>query len=404
MARKNRGQFPKPRKENGNWKITYREYLASGVRKRTKCLGRVADTSFAEARNRAQTFLEPINRGSRGSEFADRTMDHLTEYWRTVEKSNLKRSTQDSYQWAIKRILPAFTGAALRDITKPDVQAFLVACSRELSPNSVYDLKAHFSGLLTLAEEIGWIVGNPARGRIRLPPTVRARLAVRKKVVLTPDQFRVLVEALRPPYRTVVTLAVLSGLRRGELAALRWNDVSIGTVVVDEAIYRGILGTPKGHRPERTTRIGEKAYAAILEWKAMAPFTGPDDFLFGIQSNTPIDMHNALAREVKPACRRLGIPVVSWHDLRHTYATWGRQAGVSPEVMQQQLGHASIETTLGIYSHLAAVDDTAAAAVEGFAYGVRVHDSRVQPEAWMRTRSTTAIQHPNATPNRGAGA
>lgn len=255
------------------------------------------------------------------------------------------------------------------DISKRDIQAFPVAASHELAPISVRDLRAHLSGLLTIAEELGWIANNPAKGPIRLLPAVQARIPVRQKVVLTPEEWRLLVEALRQPYSPVVTLAVLTGLRRGELAALRWNDILSDKVVVDEAIYCGTLGTPKGHLPRRIRRMGEKVYSAIQQWRTMAPYTEPSDFLFGIQNNTPIDLHNALAREIRPARRRIGIPVISWHDLRRTYTTWGRQAGVSPEVMRDQFGHASIETTLGIYSQLAFVDNTAAAAVEEFAFG-----------------------------------
>jgi integrase len=363
MARKRRGQFPKPRQENGSWKITYREYLADVVRKRTKCLGTVSEMTFAEARKAAQRFLGPINDVTVASESADKTMSHLIAHWMAVERSNLKLSTQNSYGWAIKRIEPAFSGVALPDITKPDVQSFLVSASHELAPVSVQNLRAHLSGLLTVAEELGWIVGNPAKGRIRLPPAVRARIPVRQKSVMNPEQWRLLVNTLHAPYSTMVVLAVLTGLRVGELAALRWNDISGDRLVVDEAIYRGVLGTPKGHLPKRTSRIGRRAVIAIEEWRSASSRTGQDDFLFGL------NLHNAIRRVIKPACRLLRIPVVSWHDLRHTYTTWGRQAGISPEVMRDQLGHASIKTTLGIYSHMAELDDTAAAAVEGFAYG-----------------------------------
>ena len=62
---------------------------------------------------------------------------------------------------------------------------------------------------------------------------------------------------------------------------------------------------------------------------------------------------------MKPACSRLGLPLVSWHDLRHTYTTWGRKAGVSAETMRDQLGHASVKTTLDIYSHLTDGTDAA---------------------------------------------
>ena len=129
-------------------------------------------------------------------------------------------------------------------------------------------------------------------------------------------------------------------------------------MTVDEAIYRGDLGTPKRSKL-RTVTIGPLAQQALEDWKAQAPFLGPDDFIFAVRTNSPIDLHNALARHVKPACSRLGLPLVSWHDLRHSYTTWGRKAGVSAETMRDQLGHASVKTTLDIYSHLTDGTDAA---------------------------------------------
>lgn len=90
---------------------------------------------------------------------------------------------------------------------------------------------------------------------------------------------------------------------------------------------------------------------AIEEWRSKARFTGPDDFMFGIRTNTPIDLHTAVARHLKPAAVRIGVQVVSWHDLRHTYTTWGRRAGIKAETMRDQLGHSSVLMTLDVYSH-----------------------------------------------------
>ena len=83
----------------------------------------------------------------------------------------------------------------------------------------------------------------------------------------------------------------------------------------------------------------------------MARFKGPDDFMFAIRTNTPIDLHTAVPRHIKPAALRIGIPAVSWHDLRHTYTTWGRRAGIKAETMRDQLGHSSVLMTLDVYSH-----------------------------------------------------
>ena len=78
-------------------------------------------------------------------------------------------------------------------------------------------------------------------------------------------------------------------------------------------------------------------------------------------------MHSALARHIKPTASRLGLPAVSWHDLRHTFTTWGRRAGIKAETMRDQLGHSSVLMTLDVYSH---ADDRAgeAATIERYAW------------------------------------
>ena len=83
----------------------------------------------------------------------------------------------------------------------------------------------------------------------------------------------------------------------------------------------------------------------------MARFTEPDDFMFAIRKNTPIDLHTAVERHLKIAAEAAKVPAVSWHDLRHTYTTWGRLAGMKPEIMRDQLGHSSVLMTLDVYSH-----------------------------------------------------
>ena len=147
-------------------------------------------------------------------------------------------------------------------------------------------------------------------------------------------------------------LAVLGGLRRGELSALRWNDnPRPGVLVVDEGVYRGKLGSPKTRKSEREVAIGEMSQRAINEWQKIAKFTELDHFMFGQRKNTPADLHNAIARRIKPVAVKLGIGSIGWHDLRHTFTTWGRLAGMKAETLRDQLGHSSVLTTLDIYSH-----------------------------------------------------
>jgi integrase len=319
--------------------------------RKTKCLGPVEAMTFREARKEAQRFLEAINDVAPGVEHAEKTVDQLIRQWRAAVKPNLKPSTQDGYEWAFARLLSKFSGCPVADVGKQDIQEFFTCSGRGLSGKSVRDLNAYVSGLFSVAEEWGWLAAgrHPVRGRFHLPENRPAR----SKVILSPGQFQSLLGVLEEPYRSVVAVAALSGLRKGELEALRWRHVGQGELTVDETVYRGRLGTPKTPNSRRRVQIGRFALSALEQWRKRAPFRGPDDFVFGIRTNSPIDLRNVAARHLKPACRRLGVPETSWHDLRHTYVTWGRRQGVAPEVMQRQLGHSSVQTTLGIYSHLA---------------------------------------------------
>ena len=379
-CRRRRGQNPKPYKERDRWKFKYRtdEVQPDGSIRRvqkTKVLGRTDEMSFSEACREARQFVDPIDKLQPGIEHSKRTMADLIQRWRRAIAPNLKRSTCDSYEWGFKRIEPTFGAFKVSEIERPDVQRFLTDAGRSLAPESIHDLRARIRGLLSVAVDWGWIGANPAAGRLRLPK----RRPKRVKSILAPDHFQSLVFVLPRPYSTVFVLAVLGGLRKGEMEALRWLDFSAGKVVVDEAVYRGTLDTPKTDNSNREVRVGPVVQQALAEWREVAPFTAPEDFVFSIKTNSPIDLKNAIERHIKPACRRLGIPEVSWHDLRHTYTTWGRRAGVRAEAMRDQLGHASVTTTLDIYSH---VDDSdrVAEAIERYAAGGKLLPLSVTPD------------------------
>ena len=306
--------------------------------------------TYTEARKEAQRFLQPINDVEPGVEYAEKTMNQLIAQWREIVKPNFKRSTQESYEWAFKRIVRAFGPVPVASVEKADVQAFLTSVARELAPESVRDLRARMRGLLSIAEEWDWIkLGrNRASGRLRLPP----RVPVREKRIPTPYEFRTLVRALRQPYKATVGLAGLGGLRHGELAALRWNDFQGSKVRVDEAVYRGCLGTPKSAKSRRTVSVPAVVLELIEDWRSQCRFKGQDDFAFSIRTNSPIDLNREMERTIKPIAEKLGLPRFSWHDLRHAYTTWGRQAGVEAEIMRDQVGHASVLMTQDVYSHL----------------------------------------------------
>jgi integrase len=139
------------------------------------------------------------------------------------------------------------------------------------------------------------------------------------------------------------------------------NHATGGKADKQQGLKSWRITTPKTAKSRRDVVIGPVAQQAINHWRAacwpstgksMPAFTVPDDFMFAIRTNTPIDLHTAVERHLKVTAKAANVPAVSWHDFRHTYTTWGRLAGMKPEVMRDQLGHSSVLMTLDVYSHV----------------------------------------------------
>jgi integrase len=187
---------------------------------------------------------------------------------------------------------------------------------------------------------------------------------VRSKWVLTKDQAAALLAALPPLPRTLVGLAILSGLRRGELFALHWKDIDQLTRVltVREAIYDGTFSSPKTEAGLRRIPISEATAQLIEAWKRCATRTACDDLVFATRSRKPISPNNVLRRSIFPACDRLGLPHATWLTFRRTYSSWSHDRGVPGKVVAQLMGHANVDTTLNVYTQV--LDDSLRAAVE----------------------------------------
>jgi integrase len=152
----------------------------------------------------------------------------------------------------------------------------------------------------------------------------------------------------------MVGLAILSGLRRGELFALRWKDIDehARMLTVREAVYDGTFGTPKTDAGSRQIPLSETALQLLVEWKALVNSADPEVLVFGTREGTPISPNNVLRRSIFPACSRLGLPHATWLTFRRTYSSWSHDKGVPGKVVAQLMGHTNVDTTLNVYTQV----------------------------------------------------
>ena len=167
-------------------------------------------------------------------------------------------------------------------------------------------------------------------------------------------------------YRDIYSLGALTGMRRSELAGLKWPDIDtksgwLRVVRVRQRIYgHGIVeGQPKTHRSRRTVALSRSAVSVLesikmnqIEMRLKAgPIWQHTDYIFTMENGAPIDPDN-LSREFRRIVREAGLPHGTLHGLRHAYATALLSANVHPAVVQSALGHSSIALTIDTYSHV----------------------------------------------------
>jgi integrase len=156
-----------------------------------------------------------------------------------------------------------------------------------------------------------------------------------------------LIEGADEDWRPMITVASKTGLRLGELLALRWRedvDLVKGQIVVRRSVTRGIVTTPKSGKG-REVDLGDEAITALenaRHLKGPLVFCGDDGRMLG---------KNEVKHPLWRACRKAGLRQIGWHVLRHTYASHLAMRGAPLKAIQELLGHATIEMTMR-YAHL----------------------------------------------------
>src|SRR5207302_1931594 len=199
----------------------------------------------------------------------------------------------------------------LPEIGPAEVQMFLADKSKRFAPWTVHQLRSVLSKIFGTAQRWGYLETNPA-STVQVPALVNKR----ERLTLTPQQVRSLLAQLEEPYRTMVLLAILSGLRRGEIFGLRWKyvDFSEHSVIVAESSYEGHTSPPKTRASRRKVFVDETVMNALLRLRPA--HTQPDDLVFCTERGTPMNPNNVRSRVLSPAWKRAKIPGVGWHNFR----------------------------------------------------------------------------------------
>lgn len=301
----------------------------------------------AEARARAPTQAERPRAAFSG--FAKVWLDEHVKLRR-------KPSVHRGYEQAVRvHLVPHFGDRQLQAITRRDVESFVARLAatphpdtgRPRAPKSVNNVLGVLSSMLSTAVEWGYLERSPCAGVEPLPVPVDAQ----EFTFYTRAQSDLWLSACasrEPAIYLWALVAFRTGLRIGELAALRWADVDLerGVLHVRRSWYRGAITTPKGGRPRVVDLPG-----SALEPLRRAPRLAGCELVFPNGDGTVVT-RDQLKAPWERVTEAAGLPRTTPHDARHSYASQLVIAGARLDAVQRLLGHTDIRVTMR-YAHLA---------------------------------------------------
>jgi integrase len=295
--------------------------------------------------------LEQARRGTlpgmvrTGATFADAA----AEWLRYVEQERgRKASTLADYRSVVNaHLLPAFGEEPLERIDTESIERWLSGLLREgeLSRRSLQKMVVLLNGIFRRACKVWTLQHNPVADVERLAIAKRAGIAF-----YSPEEVHALVRKATDEQDAALFLtAALTGLRMGELLALRWRDVDFAaqSLRVTASYTAGKLGTPKSGLGRAVPLIDEVA-GTLARLAHRERWTSPDDLVFAGQAGEHLD-GSALRRRFKKARDAAGLRPLRFHDLRHTFGSVAIRTA-DPRELQEWLGHSDFATTQ-IYMH-----------------------------------------------------
>lgn len=269
-----------------------------------------------------------------------------------AERKGRKPSTRDDIASIERRHLRPFFGERSLDAIEPEDVLDLIATleGKGLAPKTVRNVVATLSALFNFARapQRRWAATNPCEG-VELPaPPERTEIRF-----LTLDEVDALVANARPGTyhaidRALYVTGAMTGLRKGELIALRWRDVDwpAGRIRVRQNYVRGEYGTPKSKRSSRSVPMADEVGGELERLFKQSRWQNDGDLVFAHPETGEPLIGPTVTRRFRAALRAAALDASHvFHDFRHTFGTRMAAAGVPMRTLQEWMGHRDLATT-----------------------------------------------------------
>ena len=346
--------------------------------------GRRLTKTFSSQKECQAWIRDMANRIDRGFSYSGSklTVGEYLDIWLNNYRSSIRPKTLYQYKGIVNNHLkPGLRDIRLSELRPDQIQEFYtVLLEQGQSQRTVQLIHSVLRRALVIAERQGLIIQNPAKSVD--PPKVSHK----EIQILNDNQVRQFMIAARGSrFKTLYYLAVTTGIRQGELLGLKWIDIDwvMGTIQIRRQLQRIVgkglsFSEPKTRAGRRMIDLGSKAMTHLItqrknqEEEAISADWDDYGLVFPSMRGTPLDA-GRLRHDFKRILRRANLPIIRFHDLRHTAASLMLLNGIPSIVVSRRLGHSKPSVTLDIYGHyLPGMQSTAAALMDELASPIAI--------------------------------
>jgi integrase len=322
-------------------------------------------SGFKTKKDAEKMLAEVISQIEKGQfiEEKDITVEEYLKYWLdSYAKTNTAPRTYIRYTELANHIIRHLGGFMVQKLKPLHIQQFYSSLLKERKLSNSTILKIHRMFHLALKHAVQWqlINHNPLDAVTSPKPE---KIEMKTWDVETANKF---LETIKDDIIYIpVLLALQTGMRQGEIAALKWDDVDLedGYIAVRNTLQKingkFILKEPKSKKSIRTIALMEITITELKKHRrkqaemilAMGEKYKNENFVCTWEDGRPLDP-SYISKKFFKLVKKYNFPYIRFHDLRHTHATMLLQEGVHPKIVSERLGHSTINITLDVYSHV----------------------------------------------------
>jgi integrase len=320
------------RKQKGRWVGLWYE---DGVKK-SKTLGSMKDMTKGEAREAVAKIVAAKRQTGDAVKFGDFVEGPYFGYYSRKWKASTRENNVNRIG---VHLVSEYRDRELSSLKRDELQDLLDAKAPRLSSSVVNHLRWDLKAIFDMAVAEGHVLRNPA---LLLFTPKEAKRPVRR--AMTIREVQICFGALGQRERLIAKLAILAGMRPGEIFGLKWEHLTTHADI-RQRVYRGLVDTPKTDQSIRQAALAKGLLDDVEAWRMRSI----GDWVFRSENLTPLSKDNCWRRNMHPKLDKAGLGWANFQVMRRTHATLMKGLGIDGKLVADQLGH-SLDVNQNVYT------------------------------------------------------